>query len=274
MLLKSWWNQKSTPMSEDMIPESIWNAVNRFEEIGLDDLPGENLMERIDRKFVASIFEVGPFLQGLEGGYQIVKAAGSVVAPYRSVYLDTEDFKYFNKHRRGFSNRIKVRYRTYPKTDTTFLEYKSKNNKGRTSKTRIPLSDLEYPFSKDSRSFLEGLLPARDLNELQKSVEIEYDRLGFISKEGQERFSVDFDLRGKFNQKEVHFGDLAIIEVKQDKYTLSSVVKQLREKGIREASMSKYCMTLSLLKPSLKWNTFKPTLHRIRKIDKETIYEN
>jgi len=257
-----------------MIPESIWNAVSRYEEIGLDDLPKENLMERIDRKYVVSISEVGSFLEGLEDHYQIVKAAGSIVAPYRSVYLDTENFKYFNKHRRGFSNRIKVRYRTYPKTDTTFLEFKSKNNKGRTSKTRIPLDKLEHSLSKVSRCFLERLLPSPDVNELQKSVEVEYDRLGFIAKNGEERFSVDFDLRAKLIQKEVHFGDLAIIEVKQDAYILSPVIKQLREKGIREASMSKYCMALSLLKPGLKWNTFKPTLQRIRKIDKETIYEN
>jgi len=257
-----------------MIPESIWTALSRYKEIGLEDLPRENLMERIDRKYVVSISEVGSFLKGLEGDYRIVKAAGSVVAPYRSVYLDTENFKYYNKHRRGFSNRVKVRYRTYPKTDTTFLEFKSKNNKGRTSKTRIPLNDLEYPFSEDSRSFLENLIPSDDVSELQKSVEVEYDRLGFIAKHGEERFSVDFDLRAKLNHKEVYFGDLAIIEVKQDKYTLSPVIKQLREKGIREASMSKYCMALSLLKPGLKWNIFKPTLHRIRKIDKETIYEN
>lgn len=256
-----------------MIPESIWKAVRQFNELGLDELPRENLMERIDRKFVVSISEIGPFLEGLESDYKIVKAAGSVVAPYRSLYLDTEDFKYFNKHRRGFSNRVKVRYRTYPKTDTTFLEFKQKNNKGRTSKTRILLSDLSYPLTDESKEFLKSLLPAHEVENLEKSVEVDYDRLGFIANSGDERFSVDFDLRAKYNQKEVHFGDLAIIEVKQDKYTLSPVIRQLREKGIREASMSKYCMALSLLKPGLKWNIFKPTLHRIRKIDTETVYE-
>jgi hypothetical protein len=260
-------------MSEETIPVSILKALDKFQNIGLDELPAENLMERIDRKFTVSISEIGPFLEGLEGDYNIVKAAGSVIAPYRSLYLDTEDFKYFNKHRRGFSNRVKVRYRSYPKTDTTFLELKHKNNKGRTSKTRIPRNDFEYPLSEESRFFLETLLPAKEVEKLQRTVEVDYNRLGFIAKNGDERFSVDFDLIARYNGKEVDFGNLAIIEVKQDNYTLSPVIKQLRDKGIREASMSKYCMALSLLKPGLKWNIFKPTLHRIRKIDSETIYE-
>lgn len=260
-------------MSEDLIPEEIWQALHQFEEIALEDLPRENLMERIDRKFVVSLAEISPFLNGLGEGYRIVKAAGSVVAPYRSLYLDTDEFKYFNTHRRGFSNRIKVRYRTYPKTDTTFLELKRKNNKGRTQKVRIPLQESQLPLSVDSKDFLASLIPSEEVEGLKRSVEIEYDRLGFISKKGTERFSVDFDLRAKYNGKEVHFGDLAIIEVKQERISLSPVIRKLREDGIREASMSKYCLALSLLKPGLKWNTFKPTLHRIRKIDKETVYE-
>lgn len=257
-----------------MIPESIWKALSRFKEIGLDELLHENLMERIDRKFVVSITEIGSFLEGLESDYRIVKAAGSVVAPYRSLYLDTEDFKYFNRHRRGFANRVKVRYRTYPKTDTTFLEFKKKNNKGRISKTRIPMEDFRLPLASNSKSFLSELIPSSEVNALKESVEVEYDRLGFIANSDEERFSVDFDLRATYKGKKVSFGELAIIEVKQDQYECSPVIRQLREKGIREDSMSKYCMALSLLKPGLKWNTFKPTLHRIRKIDKETIYEN
>jgi len=257
-----------------MIPESIWKALNGFKEIGLEELPRENLMERIDRKYIVSISEIGSFLKGLEGHYRIVKAAGSVVAPYQSVYLDTDDFKYFNEHRRGFANRVKVRYRTYPKTDTTFLELKKKNNKGRTSKMRIPLNDLHFPLKENSIEFLSQLIPATEVMKLRESVEVEYDRLGFIANDLEERFSVDFDLRANYKGKKVFFGDLAIIEVKQDRYELSPVIRQLREKGIREASMSKYCMALSLLKPGLKSNIFKPSLHRIRKIDKETVYEN
>lgn len=256
-----------------MILKDIWNSVAQFECIGLNQLPSESLMERIDRKFAVSISEISQFLAGLEKDYNIVKAAGSVVAPYHSLYLDTEGFKYFNKHRRGFSNRLKVRFRAYPKTQTSFLELKRKNNKGRTSKTRIPLNDFEYPLSQDSIAFLKSFIPASEIQKLNKSVEVDYDRLGFISKNGEERFSVDFNIRASYEGRAVSFGDLAIVEVKQDKYSSSPVVRQLREKGIREVSMSKYCIALSLLNPELKSNTFKPSLHRLRKIDNETIYE-
>lgn len=260
-------------MSEDVIPEDIWKALESFEVITLRDLPKEALMERLDRKFIVSFDQIAPFLDKLDPVYKIVEAAGSVVAPYRSLYFDTENYDFYNKHRRGFANRIKVRYRSYPKTDTIFLEVKRKNNKSRTSKTRIIAQNFEFPLPAESKSFLSGLISEYSPERLQKTVEIEYDRLGFISNDGHERFSIDFDIRAKMDGKEVHFGELAIIEVKQDNYTSSPIIKHLRHLKIREGSMSKYCMALGLLKPDLKTNTFKPTLQRIRKIDKETIYE-
>lgn len=266
-------NSKFTHMSEDMIPEQIWKALSEFHEIGLDEIPRETLMERLDRKYTISIDQVGSSISGLSEHYNIVKAAGSVVAPYRSLYLDTPEFEYFHKHRRGFGNRTKVRYRTYPKTDTSFIEVKAKSNKGRTRKERIRVENFDYPLPTQTSGFLKNLIDQDELKSLNLSVEIEYDRLGFIAKEGDERFSVDFDIRARYKGKEVSFGDLAVIEVKQDKMNTSPIIKQLRALGIRKASMSKYCMALSLLKPELKSNTFKASIHRLRKIDKETIYE-
>jgi hypothetical protein len=41
----------------------------------------------------------------------------------------------------------------------------------------------------------------------------------------------------------------------------------MKEKGIREGGLSKYCLGLASIEPSLKTNTFKPILNRIYRLN-------
>src|SRR5690554_1633363 len=112
----------------------LLEILNNFKRIELDDLPEGAQMERIDRKYSFHNSRVTEVIKGLEAEYEIVYAANSVISPYDSWYMDTPDFMFYRVHHNRVLNRDKVRYRSYPRTRTTFLEVKRKNNKGRTSK--------------------------------------------------------------------------------------------------------------------------------------------
>lgn len=257
-------------MSEDQLAYHFDEITEPFRKLQLSEVPKEVLMERIDRKFAFHENRIGELLEGLHPYYDLVEAAGSVIAPYHSQYLDTADFGFYSRHHRGFKNREKVRFRSYPKTGTAFLEHKKKNNKGRTSKMRIPV-DLNFVLGEKGKSFLNGRLVNFGLDKLSPSAAVDYLRLGFISKKGDERFSIDFNITATLNDDHKDFGNVAILEVKQDHHETSPVITKMRASGMREVSMSKYCLALSMLRPSLKSNFFKPALRRIRKINHEYV---
>lgn len=244
-----------------------------FQRIELEELPADVLMERIDRKFLTSYSRIPKLLAGLEKDYHAIEAAESVIAPYETLYFDSSDLFFFTSHHNGSGHRVKVRYRRYPRTDTTFLELKRKNNKGFTSKQRMQTDCFKQHFNREEKQFLAEKLPVLDHRDLREGVRISYTRMGFISKDSNERFSVDFDMRASLNGGHVSFGKLAIFEVKQDYFHTTPVVAHLRNQSVREESVSKYCTALSLLCPKLKSNLFKPAIRRIQKIDNEAVYQ-
>lgn len=251
------------------ISATLLEVLNDFPRIKLEDLQEGAQMERIDRKYPFHISRVPAVLKGLDSEYEIVLAAGSVISPYDSWYMDTPDLAFFKNHHSGFQNRVKVRYRSYPRTQTTFLEVKRKDNKGFTSKERVLSDTLNYPFTPDQLDFLEENMKDFEPNVLQPSVYIEYDRIAFIPKHGNERFSIDFNISGQIDGKTTNFGEAVILEVMQDRRHTTPIISRLRELRLREASMSKYCLTMSLLDKSLKSNLFKQDLRRLEKIMNE-----
>lgn len=248
------------------VSDELLEILNEFPIIELEELLEGAQMERIDRKYPFHISRIPEVLKGLESEYEIVRAAGSVISPYDSWYMDTPDLEFFRKHHSGFQNRVKVRFRSYPRTHTTFLEVKRKNNKGRTSKARLLSDGLDYPLSTDQLEFLEENMTGFDPHVLQPSVFIKYDRIAFIPIDGSERFSIDFNISGQIDGKTTNFGEAVILEVMQDRKHTSSVISRLRELRLREASMSKYCLTMSLLDKDLKSNLFKGDLRRLENI--------
>ncbi len=253
-------------MSEDELQNGHSKIVGSFDTIGLEELPKEVLMERVDRKYAFHESEMVNVLTGLSEHYYLIKAAGSVVAPYESLYLDTEDYNCYYRHHRGFKNREKIRFRHYPKTGTAFLEHKWKSNKGRTSKSRIPI-EPSFEVGTVGKEFLKQSLVNTPFDRLIPTVQVDYLRLGFISKDSDERFSIDFNVEGEMNGQSASFGDVAILEVKQGVRHTSPVVRKMRTLKINEVSMSKYCLVLSMLKPELKNHNFKMALRRITRIN-------
>ncbi len=250
----------------DSLSNKTRSKLERFERIALEDMPAEVLMERIDRKFPFHVSQIGEILEGLDEDFFVLEAAGDIVSPYETLYFDTEDMRFYNDHQRGLENRMKIRYRSYPKTRAHFLEIKRKNNKSETSKDRVIVSDSEFPFSQEASNFLHQYVDGDLVDDLRPTVHISYNRLAFIGKDFNERFSIDFDIRFETGDACGNFKNLAIAEIKQANYRTTDVVRHFRKKGLYESGLSKYCMALATLQPNLKSGNFKLGLRKIKKI--------
>jgi len=256
-------------MSSDLL-KKIEHVLTPFERLGLNDFGDGRFAERRDRKFPCHINQITEVVKGLQDHYDLITPNDDSISAIGTLYFDTPDYDFFQAHHRGKGNRLKVRFRKYPDTQTSFLEVKKKSIKGLTLKERV-LSPFESnAISEKMRAFLEenGIKTSIPLKPV---LEVNYRRFSFISKDRVERFSIDFEVEFSNPDGKGNFGDLAIIEVKQPSLKTTPVIKKLRENRIREASLSKYCLSLSTLIPKLKSNRFKPALRSLQAFFHEQI---
>lgn len=256
-------------MSSDLLAD-IEQVLNPFNRLGLNDFGDGRFAERRDRKFPCHIEQIPQAINGLHEYYDLITPNEESISAIGTLYFDTPQYDFFNDHHRGRASRLKVRFRKYPDTRTSFLEVKKKSVKGLTLKERV-LTDFEAEkISDEMRDFLRdnGI---KTSEKLQSVLEVNYRRFSFISKDRAERFSIDFEVNFNNSDGKGHFGDLAIIEVKQPTWETTQVIKKIRECNIREASLSKYCLSLTTLLPELKANRFKPTLRNLQALFNEKI---
>ena len=111
------------------------SILDQMEAIGLEEAKAVRLMNRVDRKYLASADVMEELLGRVTDGYRVQEiAAGNRIAPYRTLYFDTDDLAMYTMHHNGKRNRQKLRMRTYRSSDTTFFEIKNKDNKKKTRK--------------------------------------------------------------------------------------------------------------------------------------------
>ena len=93
--------------------------------IGLDDMKAVRLMNRVDQKYMASADVLEELLSRIADGYYVQQIEGNPLAPYRTLYFDTDDLRMYTMHHNQKLNPQKLRVRTYRSTDTTFFEIRA-----------------------------------------------------------------------------------------------------------------------------------------------------
>ena len=125
-------------------------ALERFRSIGLDEMDGIRLMNRVDTKFVTTDAMLEEILLRAESEYRVLEIDGIRMSAYDTLYYDTADLEMYMAHHNRRLRRYKVRTRTYLNSGESFLEIKRKNNRGRTKKKRIRIDgELFRDFSAD-----------------------------------------------------------------------------------------------------------------------------
>lgn len=225
------------------------------------------LLKRVDTKFICHRESLPSVLTPLQASYQAALSGSTMDAPYRTIYLDTEEHRCLTDHHRGRRPRFKVRIRHHLARELTYLEVKVKGSKGKTAKERIQL-----PFSTEELSpeqlteALKGYpeIPAEDL---RPRMWIEFNRIMLVGIEQEERITIDTNLVFRDQQGKKSLSDLAVLEVKQRKQSHQSPsMKALRSRQYVQLSLSKYVTGAQLLWPEIPLNRYKLNLREIRRM--------
>ena len=250
--------------------------LSQYDPITLDEMKDIRLMNRIDTKFVTTVPMLQRLLLMAKDDYFVQDTDGERIAPYHTVYFDTDDCEMYRMHETGHTNRQKLRVRSYVNAGLSFLEVKTKNNHGRTKKKRVAAEGFDPEqctafsvLTPQYEDFLHTHL-RYDPATLSQQVENRFDRITLVNKAKTERLTIDLNLRfhnlvtGSYR----FMGDIVIIELKRDGLMSSPILARLLDLRIFPHGFSKYCIGSALTNEALRRNRFKPRLRDIEKIIK------
>jgi hypothetical protein len=243
--------------------DNIKSLLNEFNPIGLEEVNEKAaLISRVDKKYVIGPHQLPAILQHLKQTHQILEINNHRVSNYRSVYFDTPDHSLYHAHHNGIAARVKLRVRDYLDSNIQFFEIKNRSNKGITNKIRTQFTDstLLAENLENAKQEFSRFIGAKPVTE---SLTVDYQRITLVSKTSVERITIDGNLHFNNGDAVASYDNRIIIEVKTEQLTHSSTDKLLKKMGIREGSVSKYCLGLIQLLPNLKKNYFKNDLHII-----------
>lgn len=245
---------------------TIESLLETFNPVGLEDMDKVKLLTRKDTKYLLNNEKIATILEAVKDDYYIVEINGHRHMQYKTLYYDTPDYWLYTLHHNGKLNRYKVRSRSYVDTDTSFFEIKFKDNKKNTVKSRYTIDEIQKRLDDEAKGFIANKTTI-GANNLVPAMWVYYKRLTLVSKQFDERATIDTDLSFEFNGKTKEYKGLVIGELKQDKFTENSKISQvLRDMKIGEEGMSKYCLGVASIIEGVKTNNFK---EKILKIEKE-----
>lgn len=222
-------------------------------------------MNRVDRKFWFTAEKLEHLLEKLTPFYDILEVDGRRMVEYQTIYFDTFCNQMYLHHHNGYRDRYKIRRRKYETSEYGFFEIKRKTNKQRTVKKRITIPFHEGAITEAEIRFIKENFSCGQLNPQPVHFNV-FRRISLISKQKNERCTVDVQLIVRKGKEEVSLEKLAIIELKQGNLIQASpLMAFLKELGIWRKGLSKYCTGRSLIEQDLKRNNFKPRLLHLEK---------
>jgi len=229
--------------SEVLAPPSL----ERLPVASLELLERRVLLERLDRKFVARRRQVEHFLESVGSGYHLLLTQGHTWARYETCYYDTERLDIFHDHVRGRRPRYKIRLRRHVDRKRSFLEVKRKGVGDRTDKHRLEIAFDQVELGREELDFISAHAPF-DAGRLKPSVWTNFHRATLLGAHSEERLTIDLALVFVRNGVCQEIEDLAVVELKQRRCSHASPAdRALHLLGVRERSMSKYCVGVASL---------------------------
>ena len=225
------------------------------------------LLKRVDTKFVCHQKHLTELCNPLQDLYNTALSGTTVHAPYRTIYLDTEERKCLTDHHRGRRPRFKVRIRHHLARELSFLEVKASRSKGKTAKKRIHLPFSTEDVSPEQLANALGEYPDIPTTTLRPRMWVEFHRTTLVGIDVKERITIDTDLVFWDKNGKKTLSDLAILEVKQARRNHHSPsMKALRARQYVELSLSKYVTGAQYLWPDIRLNRYKPNVRAIQRI--------
>lgn len=247
--------------------KQIQTILGKFDSVSLDEIDEVKLMNRIDRKYWFHVSLLEPLLKVISNHYHVLEINGQRLMKYHSSYFDTHDNTMYLQHHNQKLNRYKVRQRKYHATNQTFFEIKFKTNKKRTVKERIQSEMDGAGFLTPEKDFLHNKSPYQ-YGEMVEQLQNRFQRITLINKQKKDRCTIDISPEFWNRKGKVTVNNLVIFELKREiGFKGSPILDIMRQLGIRQDGLSKYCTGRALLDTELKQNAFKPKLRFLNKMD-------
>ena len=244
---------------------NISNIISDFTSISLDEMDGVKLMNRTDTKFAFKSDTLPLLLKKILPFYRVLAINDSCIQDYKSLYFDTQDRKFYLDHHNRRVNRNKIRFREYVGSNLTFLEIKTKTNKGKTIKKRIKVDEISDKLTLRQEEYINKII-GKNLN-VEAKQWINFSRITLVHKTQKERLTIDLNLTFENKERSGNLKQIAIAEVKQERMSRSSDFMRIaKELFISPIRISKYCMSTLELNPNLKQNRFKEKKRFINKL--------
>ena len=253
---------------------TIADALSQFKPTTLEGLDVLKLLKRYDTKFIFCREKLPAIFDFLCARYEVLEIGSKRCFHYESLYYDTDDYFFYHQHHNKKYDRYKIRFRKYIDSNECYFEIKHKNNKRKTVKKRLLLSNGSgfNGLSDESKSFARKtiFLNKEDIvDRIKPKLGVVFDRITFANHYQKERFTIDLNLTFlNRNLSERQMGSIAVAELKSEKHSISSpLIKYLKELKIYPATFSKYCIGLALTEKNIKCNRFKKKLLKLNNLN-------
>lgn len=257
---------------------ALLNRLSGFSTINLTELNATaSYLKRIDRKFLLTEKQFLEILYDLTTDFKALEIDDKRVFLYDNVYMDTDDYLFYNQHENKVTNRTKIRTRHYTDAgDLAFFEYKQKEG-GMTKKFRYQFPAAEHgTMTKGKKRFFEGVFQSmysEKAPDISPAMQTKYNRLTLVSNTAEERLTIDFNISVKdlrnINAENISLDNLVIIESKSLSDNCKSI-QIIESHGIKRAnSCSKYSLGIVYSGLAQKWTKFQETMDKIAEIRME-----
>lgn len=259
----------------DLIPNPPDPAIRADERAVLDTfdvataelLAARALQKRVDSKFIAPRAVLPELLALLAGDFELVTSDGVRWGTYETLYFDTTDFALFQAHRRGRRPRHKVRIRHYVERDVCFLETKTKDRWGVTTKHRFARPARTFDLAAGDAATITDAIGATE--PLSPVVELRFPRVTLVGVDYGERLTIDLGISASALGVDASFPDAAVIEIKQPRFDARSPGRRaIRVLGIRPQRVSKYCVALAATAQLRGAGVFRPVLRQLGRMSR------
>jgi hypothetical protein len=239
----------------------VTGELERLGPIGLVELQQRvALLERVERKYVATVEQASALLERLGDSYQVLEIDGRRVFRYRTTYYDTPELAMLHDHLQRRRRRFKCRRRVYVDSRHAMLEVKYRGVRGTTLKQarvaghHLALLDDDVRFFRDVVRSTSGRALA--FERLSPTLTVEALRITLAARSLAERVTLDVAV-GLPGWR--LGGGLVIVETKSPNGR-TTADRALRSLGLGPVACSKYCIGMALAGGTNRANAYRPVI--------------
>jgi hypothetical protein len=250
-----------------------------FSPISLSELTAQaELMRRYDTKYLLHINQLPELYAALSSTMSVLEHQDTRCTPYTTTYFDTAELRSYHDHLKGRRKRFKVRTRHYESPHEGFLEIKIKKPRGQTQKVRWPydVALIDTVLGPNEMLLINEALRDAFYNETAETyghvLRTTFNRTTLFDPNSLERITIDTSLQASLCGSAIRNPDMlsvdlgqhcAVIEIKSP-VKLGNTHRTFAHLGIRPATISKCCASLSVLRPDLVGSPWRAALRELQ----------